>query len=109
VLVSLCCKSIERLVKDYKDMLRGPLGVSSVVPSPARPSRKHLVDAISYACWEQKAQNMDFPLNLDLHLPLPEHMGEFNSNILAILSDFDQLEVEQALRAAGGSNPPSPR
>jgi hypothetical protein len=79
----------------------------SITCSPVQETSRF--DAISYACWEQKAQNMDFPLNLDLHLPLPEHMGEFNSNILAILSDFDQLEVEQALRAAGGSNPPSPR
>jgi hypothetical protein len=87
-------------VKDYENMLCSPLGVStSVVPSPAPLSRKRLVDTVSsYASWEQKAQNMDLPLDLDLHLPAPKCIGEFNSNVFFQL--LRAVETQQHQLAA---------
>jgi hypothetical protein len=91
------CASSKHLLQDCEDMLRG---ASSVVPPPVCPSRKRLIDALWHACWEQKAQNMlDFTDNLNLHLPLPECMGDIHPTISAILSNFEKREVEHVRRA----------
>jgi hypothetical protein len=79
-----CCESIAHIVEEYEERLRD---FSIWLPPPVRPSRQRLVDAVAYTYWSAKAEEMDCTEDdLDLHLPLPECMAGFYSNLEAIFA-----------------------
>jgi hypothetical protein len=96
-----CCESIAHIVEECTERLRD---FSIWLPPPVRPSRQRLVDAVAYTYWSAKAEEMDCTEDdLDLHLPLPECMAGFYSNLEAIFADFDREEQERAVNGQMGS------
>jgi hypothetical protein len=96
-----CCESIAHIVEEYEERLRD---FSIWLPPPVRPSRQRLVDAVAHTYWSAKAEEMDCTEDdLDLHLPLPDCMAGFHSNLEAIFADFDREEQERAVKGQMGS------
>ena len=91
-----CCEAIQHLVEDYEDMLRS---MPAVLPPTARPSRKRLVDAVSYAYWDSRRPDMNCvdESAVDMNQPLPDCMSGVYANITAIQEDFDALELKRDL------------
>jgi hypothetical protein len=96
-----CCESFAHIVEEYEERLRD---FSIWLPPPVRPSRQRHVDAVAHTYWSAKAEEIDCTEDdLDLHLPLPECMAGFCSNLEAIFSDFDRDEQERAVNGQMGS------